>query len=164
MSHTPQVCPCRFCESKFSAAGITNHETYCDANPHQGVPVEKQEELGLLDDSEDEDETETSPTADPDQRDAETRLPARESVADADKPTGDSVETSPRSTSKCPICGSTDILPSHEARENYADHLGEVPEGLRATFDATESYCCRCYAVWGGALDEAHRIADGGSA
>lgn len=39
-----RIAPCRWCEEKYTPAGIEHHQRWCDENPHPGVSYEKQVE------------------------------------------------------------------------------------------------------------------------
>lgn len=157
----PSACPCRFCDETFTPAGITNHQTHCDENPNPGVPVEKQKELGLLEDSSN--EGKPTPDPDPDQRVAsDGGLPTREVLPDGNNDGGASTDSSAsEAPSQCPGCSSSETMPAHEARRQYQKHLETVPSALLATFDACERYCNECFAVYGGELGEPWRITEG---
>lgn len=152
----PRFAPCRFCGEHFRPSGIKNHETHCDQNPNPGVPVGKQQELGILDSSEESEEHDGGTHRDQTETPAVgNSLPPREETPDPDKSNSKAQVTS------CPSCGSNDTMPSHQAREAFETHLDEIPSGLRVTMDATDLYCNDCWSVWGGELDEPHSIVGG---
>ena len=164
MSAAPSVCPCRWCGEKYEPAGITNHETHCPESPHPGVPVEKQKELGIYEEPDESKAAGDDPAAPaddhPDQRSASTdggRLPPREELPQGDS----SPDHDPEPDHRCPSCESDDTIPSHDARELFRERMESVPDGLITTMDATDRYCNQCFTVWGGELDEPHRITEG---
>lgn len=148
----PTACSCQFCGVGYTPAGIKNHEKYCDENPHNGVHPDDAPELF-------EDERgESTPRADPDQRASTdgSGLPDRKELASEDKATRNGHESR-----TCVSCGSSDVIPAHQARKEYEQRLDDMPDSLRSTFDATERYCNSCFSVSGGDLDEPYCIVEG---
>lgn len=150
----PAACCCRFCDEGYTAAGILNHERWCDENPHRGTHPDDAPELF------DETTGDAAPSgdADPDQRAAAPdggSLPPAESLPEGKK-TGEAEEVS-----TCRNCGGTDLMPAHSARRQFARQMDPAPEALLATFDAAERYCNGCYCVMGGELPEPYCITEG---
>lgn len=42
-----RIAPCRWCDDKYTPAGIEHHQRWCDENPHPGVSYEMQVEHGI---------------------------------------------------------------------------------------------------------------------
>lgn len=160
MSSAPRV-PCRFCEGKYEPSGITNHETYCSENPNEGVPVEKQRDLGILPDA-DVDDVDADDDADTDDAvtDGGNELPERETLP-ADEPESPETTESIGNSHSCPECGSSNTITAFQARQEFEKRLSTFPDGLRTTLDATNRYCNECFSVWGGELSEPHQIVGG---
>lgn len=147
----PSICPCRFCEEKFTSAGITNHERWCEENPERGMCPDRAEELGLLNGASEEEATPSNP--DPDQ--SAEGLPPREEIGERED------KDTPEPADRCGRCGG-ETIPAHQAREECARQIdGTMPDGLAATFDAAEEYCPECYAVSGGLIDQPWPITEG---
>lgn len=151
MSNAPRICPCRFCEEKFTSAGITNHERWCDENPERGMCPDRAEELGLIGASE------SPSTADPDPDRQTEGLPPRVELPDREE----KATVEPEPADRCGRCDG-ETIPAHQAREECARQMdGELPDGLAATFDAAEEYCVECFCVAGGLIDEPWPITEG---
>lgn len=146
----PEACTCRFCGESYTPAGIKNHERWCDDHPEKGMDPDRAEELGLLDQETAGAET---PDADPHQRDNPGGLPSRSTLPAPDK-NSHSLNTGASNGSQCPGCGSTDVISSAEALQQFRARLDRVPKGLEQTLEATDRYCNECYSVSGGALAE----------
>ena len=148
MSATGAICECRFCGEGFTPQGIRNHETYCEQNPHKGVPPSKLEEHGFLDDTEPESETGADGDgADPDQEsEGPVDLPPRETLESSKNTTGAPPE--------CANCGSNNVVPAAKAREKYQreNPNSTIPELLLA-FNRADQYCNECYALDGETYD-----------
>lgn len=156
----PKSCPCQFCGENFTAAGIKNHERACDENPHSGVHPDDAPQL-FEQDSSAEPSAGGRPSADPDQSvEQPDALPSRDTLPAGNK-SSSSLKSKVSGTSDCPNCGSSDTLPAHEARQKFAARMDPAPDELLATFDATERYCCDCFAVWGGELSDPWPITEG---
>jgi hypothetical protein len=160
--------PCRYCGEKFSPAGITNHETYCDGNPHVGVSPAQQNELGLSEGGEEPD-TGTDPHQ---EADADAGLlPPRDTLTpdNKDTPKVRADGSTEEASVECPVCGSDDTMASRDARRDYEREETNPLAGVVLAFNLSERYCQDCYQLWGDEfpepvpLDEAVGAVGGGS-
>lgn len=160
----PEAASCRFCGGNFTAAGVKNHERYCDENPNSGVHPDDAPNMFDADGPESQQESSgevQAVDADPDQRVANegANLPERETLVEENKGSGGG--TKENDVIECSNCGSTNVVPSYEAREEAKARLETMPGKLERIFDATESYCNNCFAVFGGELDAPHVLGGG---
>lgn len=148
----PEISQCRFCGESFKPAGIKNHERWCDDHPEKGMDPDRAAELGLLED--DDPAGEEPSSADPHQRDGDDgdSLPSRTTLPSEGKVTEPLSPGEP--APECPSCGSSDVITTDEALEEFRDRLEDVPAGLIQTLRNTEIYCNECFSVSGGALRE----------
>lgn len=167
----PEASTCRYCGESFTAAGIQNHETWCDENPHPGLSPAQQRELGL---GEQEDGSAPDTGTDPHQEVAhgDGALPPRETLASENKVTRSLMAdwSTDEVPVECPVCGSTDTLASADARRDYEREEEQPLAGVVLAFQLSERYCQDCYALWGDEfpeptpLDEAVGAVEGGAA
>lgn len=153
----PDACECRFCDDHFTAAGIKNHERYCSENPNTGAHPDEYPELFESETAGDDPDAD----ADPDQgaSDQSGSLPPARTLPDEEK---DTLEDSREEVAeKCPACGSSAVIDTDEAAENFREELGELPDELGRTLEATDRYCNECWRVSGGALEEPWHITEG---
>lgn len=155
MSSAPAACQCRYCGEEFTAAGIGNHEKYCDENPHPGISPAQQQELGLEESSEaGEPDTGTNPYQE--EADSAGTLPPRDTLSASDKSTQsvradgstDQVDTD------CPLCGDSDTMPSADARREYESDQEEPAAAVVLAFQLSERYCNECFALYGDEFPE----------
>jgi len=162
---------CRYCGESFTAAGIQNHETWCDENPNPGISPRQQEELGLTD-QETGDGTDT--ITDPHQEvgSGDGGLPPRSTLSGGGKvrqPVRTDGSTDEVSV-ECPLCESDDTMHSSDARREYETEKEEPIPGVVLAYKLSERYCNDCYALWGDEfpeptpLDEAVGATAGGEA
>lgn len=169
----PELSECRYCGESFTAAGIQNHETWCDQNPHPGISPAQQKELGLTDQNEGRD-TDTDTDTHQDVGSGGGALPSRTTLQGSGKVTGSVTAMADGSTEEvpveCPLCGSDDTMASADARREYESETKEPIAGVVLAFQLSERYCNDCFALWGDEmpepvpLDEAVGATEGGAA
>lgn len=140
-----QICPCRFCGDSFSPQGHYGHETFCDENPHQGVPYDQQEALGVGPGAED-----------PDPPTGEERSRAGESDDGLPPVQMLSREKKPREApSECPLCGG-EAMDASEALDAYREAV-ETPHPRAIRAYRLADHACEepdCAALWGDEFPE----------
>lgn len=143
---------CRYChESGFSAAGIQNHEQWCEDNPLQGVPPKVQDRLDLA-----EEDGSTPATGTNSHQGAETSgagLPKRRTLGRDQKPreTGQQTEMP---DDECPNCGSTDVEAAGDARDEYQSETSDPSDRALLAFSLAGRYCNKCFHLIGGEFSE----------
>ena len=164
----PEACPCRWCDEKYTAAGIERHEQYCDENPTPGITYEQQVELGLLGDG----KGGTTDTGTNPHQEAEVGdggLPPRSSVEASNKVSQTVRADGSDESSECPACGGENTLDSSDARSEYEQQEENPAAGVVLAFNLSERYCEDCFTLWGDefrepvGLSEAVGAAGGGA-
>lgn len=152
MNRNVEAAECRYCGESFTAAGIQNHERYCDENPHPGISPEQQQELGLS--SEGEPDTGTNP--DQEEVRGGGTLPPREQLSGSDKGTRSVMAdgSTEQVSVECPLCDSEDTTASHDARREYEQQEDTPAPAVVLAFRLSERYCEECFALWGDEFPE----------
>jgi len=149
----PQLCDCYWCDDSFTAAGVANHEQYCDDNPHPGISVQQQKELGLLDDETGATDTGTNPHQEADE--GAGTLPPRSELGSADKSQRHAIShDGPVENKECPVCDSTDTMDSTDALAEYRAEEDEPLPGAVLAFKLSDRYCNDCFSLWGDEFNE----------
>lgn len=160
---SPRICRCRFCgRNDLTPQGHTNHERFCDENPHRGISYDQQEDLDL------EGET-TDPDADPTDADPRaasipddaasgnlpplTTLPSGSSVPVEGETTDAEPDADP---DRCPVCESGETMDADDAKREYINAADQpIPRAVFA-YELAEWTCTDpdCAAVWGDEYPE----------